>query len=128
MAYFTRREIEAFFGAFSRRLDRAGAPAPLELADEMEEYLRVLNVAHDLPPLEALAAVEELLDEAPDDDAVSWVGAATLEPVVDLHYEALGSALEDALRRNPKLRDAFDGVITTRMPEDLRAHLDGIGR
>src|SRR5437764_521568 len=42
MAYFTTREVEAFFGHRDPAVD-------------MEEYLRVLNVAHDLPPLEALA-------------------------------------------------------------------------
>src|SRR5438552_1616286 len=96
MAYFTPRELEAFFAAGAN--DSAG---------DMEEYLRVLNVAHDLPPLEALAAIEELLAHAQSEDDVAWVAAAAFEAVVDMHYEVLGSALGEALRRNPKLPRSF---------------------
>ena len=45
---------------------------------------------------------------------------------MDLRYEALGSTLDEALRRNAKLRVAFQGVITSHMPDELRALLDAI--
>src|SRR5436305_15202290 len=98
MAYFTTREVEAFFGHRDPTVD-------------MEEYLRVLNVAHDLPPLEALAAIEELLEHAKSEADTAWVAAAAFEAVVDLRYQALRSTHDEALRRHATLRDALQGVI-----------------
>jgi len=66
------------------------------------------------------------LEHAKSEDDIAWVAAAAFEAVVDLRYEALGSTLDEALRRNAKLRVAFQGVITSHMPDELRALLDAI--
>ena len=52
---------------------------------ELDEYLRIVNLALDLPPFHALDAVEELLEHAASDDDIALVGALALEPVVELH-------------------------------------------
>ena len=94
---------------------------------EVEAYLRVVNVAHDLPPAQALRAVEELLQHATSEDDIALVAAGALEPLVELHHRALEPELEEALMPNPRLRAAFRSVTTVGLPEDVRARLDGIG-
>jgi hypothetical protein len=112
VSYFEQPEIEAFF-----RRD----------VSELDTYRRVVNVAHELPPAQALGAVVELLEYADSEDDIALVAACALEPIVELHHGALGPELEEALGGNPKLRAALRGVITTGLPEDARARLDGIG-
>ncbi len=111
VSYFEQREIEAFF-----RRD----------VSELDSYLRVVNVAHDLPPVQALGAVVELLEYADSEADIALVAACALQPVVELHHGALAPELEAALRASPKLRAALRGVITTGLPADARARLDGI--
>ncbi len=112
MPYFEQPEIESFF-----RSD----------VSELDTYLRVVNVAHDLPPDEALGAVVELLEYTNSEDEIALVAAFALEPVLEIHHKALRPQLENALRANPRLRAALRGAITTGLPEDVRATLDGIG-
>lgn len=109
VAYLVQSEIEAFF-----RRD----------VSELDEYLRVMNLAQDLPPTHALEAVGELLEHAASEDDIALVGALALEPVVELHYRALGPQLEVALRANSRLRAALRSVIASGVPDDLRARLD----
>ena len=109
MAYLDQSEIDAFF-----RRD----------VSELDEYLRIVNLAHDLPPTHALDAVGELLEHAASEDDIALVGALALEPVVELHYRALGPQLEVALRTNSRLRAALRSVIAPGVPDDVRARLD----
>ena len=112
VAYLVQSEIDAFF-----RRD----------VSELDEYLRIVNLALDLSPFHALDAVEELLEHAASDDDIALVGALALEPVVELHYRALGPELEVALRANSRLRAALRSVIAPGVPGDVRARLDATG-
>ena len=96
------------------------------MTETWDEYLSIVNVAHEFPPPVALQAVQELLAAATSDDDIALVAAVALEPVVDLHYRVLRPQLEVALRTDPRFRKAWGGVITTQMPSEVRATLDAL--
>ncbi len=110
MARFEQSEVEAFF----RR----------EVSD-VDSYLRIINAASDLPPLEALDAVQELLQHAESAEDVALVAACVLGPIVELHYKTVEPALRTAAETDPKMRAALLGVDSQHLPTALRTKLDG---
>lgn len=110
VGYFSAQVVEAFL-----RRDVA----------EMEEYLPILNVAHDLPPVEALAAVQELLQSVDSEDDIALVATCALEGVVQLHWRQLRPHLEAALNADERFREAWQSV-DVQMPDHIRAELDSL--
>ena len=109
--YFTESEVETFLHGDT---------------SDMDDYLRILNVAHDLPAAEALAAIEELLEYAASEMDIARIAAGALEQLVQLYPRALGSSFDAALVRNAKLREAYVGVYTTGVPLELARRWDAL--
>jgi hypothetical protein len=65
----------------------------------------------DGPAEEALQRVVELADEAPDEEHLAALAVALMEPLVDIHWQEIQSALEGALDRSARLRDVMRGCI-----------------
>lgn len=64
---------------------------------------------------EALARAVELCEEAPDDDHLSVLAVVVLDPLLDFHWYAIGSAFEAEMRRSASLRKAFSCTWPTEM-------------
>ncbi|QXC61068.1 hypothetical protein KSP35_22605 [Aquihabitans sp. G128] len=54
--------------------------------------------------------VEQLASSAPDEEALSRLGAGALEDLLEQHGPQLVTALEDAVRQSPELRTALTSV------------------
>ena len=48
-----------------------------------------------------------LCDAAQDDDALCQLGVSVIEPLLDLHWKAIGDAFEAEAKRNPSIRKAL---------------------
>lgn len=109
MARFSEMEVAAFFRSE---------------ASEIDDYLSIINIAHDLPAPEALLAAIELLEAASSDAEVALVAACVLEPIVDLRHMEVAPLLEEKMKSSPKLRQAWPGIDASRLPPDVRERLD----
>jgi hypothetical protein len=99
-AGFDRDELEAFF---RRDVDS-------------DTYDGITSIPHVREPLESLALTLELANLAPDDDAVCWLEVAVLEPLLELHWKALGDAVDRALAASDRLRKALSCVDLSGVP------------
>jgi hypothetical protein len=59
------------------------------------------------PPSAALNVLLLLCDNAPNDQALCFLGVQLVEPLLDLHWKEIGSAFETEVRRRPALRKAL---------------------
>ena len=75
--------------------------------DRFEALLPYSNFIIDGPPTVALRVAIALCNAAPDADALCYLGVAIIEPLLDLHWRAIGDAFDAEAKRNPAMRKAL---------------------
>jgi hypothetical protein len=100
-------------------LDAAEIAAFFAKDEQADNYYGITSIPHDRPPAEALRLTTELADRAPTDDALCWLGVALLEPLIELHWRALGESLDRALIRSGNLRKALSCVWLSDVADEL---------
>lgn len=91
-----------------------------------DKYVPYWDLMKEGPADDALRRLIELAEEAPDEDHLATLAVVLMEPLVDVHWEAILPALRDALRRSPNLRRVYAGSIL-HIPDEIDAELRGLG-
>lgn len=77
----------------------------------VEALLPYSNFVIEGPPADALRVAIALCDAAPDDDWLCHMGVAVIEPLLDLHWKAIGDAFEAKAKRNSAVRKALSCAL-----------------
>ena len=82
-------------------------------------YLDYANFVISGPPMEALDVVLRICDQAPDDDALCWIGVVFVEPLLDTHWKTISVRFEAEARKRRALRVAYS-CAWTHLPRQAR--------
>lgn len=108
-----------------RRLTAPTSSNEIEVAaffakgEQADSYYGIMSIPHDRPAAEALRLTVAPAERAPSDEALCWLGVALLEPLIELHWRALGDAVDRALKQSPSLRKAFSCVWLSGVPAEI---------
>ena len=93
-----------------------------EIVDEYAADARSVGLAE---ATEALAQAVRLCNAAPDDDHLLVLSVVALDPLLDEHWDEIGSAFESEMTRNAALRKAWSGTMAD-IPQEAIDRLDDL--
>jgi hypothetical protein len=94
----------------TERLDPVQVAALFRRDEDPDTYYDITAMPHTLPPLDALRHTLWLCERAPDESALTWIGTVLIEPLVDLHWRAVGDRLIAAAEKSRPVRVALAGA------------------
>jgi hypothetical protein len=88
--------------------------------ERSEAWLPYVNAVISGPPDRSLAIVLAAVHAAPNDDALTWLGAWLIEPLLDRHAQKIFDRFEHLARTDAALRTALGGAMLDIRPRGKR--------